>query len=121
MTIDVDSTIYEVHGHHKGGAAYGYTRQLGYHPLLATRADTGEMLHIRMRKGSANAPAGRAVRQRAGWPGTAGRRGWGACPAGRLGLLVRQDHDRLPAHHPRPGPDLEYRLGEYLGMANQQA
>jgi hypothetical protein len=45
MTIDVDSTIYEVHGHHKGGAAYGYTRQL----------------------------------------------------------------------------DLEYRLGEYLGMANQQA
>jgi hypothetical protein len=40
MTIDVDSTICEVHGHHKGGAAYGYTRQLGYHPLLATRADT---------------------------------------------------------------------------------
>ena len=26
-------------------AAYGYTRQLGYHPLLATRADTGEFLH----------------------------------------------------------------------------
>jgi hypothetical protein len=30
MTIDVDSTICEVHGHHKGGAAYGYT------PSLAT-------------------------------------------------------------------------------------
>jgi len=29
MTMDVDSTICEVHGHHKGGAAYGYTRQLG--------------------------------------------------------------------------------------------
>ena len=29
MTIDVDSTICEVHGHHKGGAAYGYTRVLG--------------------------------------------------------------------------------------------
>jgi hypothetical protein len=47
MTIDVDSTICEVHGHHKGGAAYGYTGVLGYHPLLATRADTGEVLHAR--------------------------------------------------------------------------
>ena len=54
MTIDLDSTICEVHGHHKGGAAYGYTRQLGYHPLLATWAATGDVLHARMRKGSAN-------------------------------------------------------------------
>ena len=53
MTIDVDSTICEVHGDHKGGAAYGYTRQLGYHPLLATRADTGEVLHARQRTGRA--------------------------------------------------------------------
>jgi Transposase DDE domain group 1 len=58
MTIDVDSTICEVHGHHKDGAAYGYTRVLGYHPLLATRADTGELLHLRMRKGSANTARG---------------------------------------------------------------
>jgi hypothetical protein len=53
MTIDVDSTICGVHGHHKGGAAYGYTRELGYHPLLATRADTGEVLHVRQRTGRA--------------------------------------------------------------------
>jgi Transposase DDE domain group 1 len=53
MTIDVDSTICEVHGHHKQGACYGYTRQLGYHPLLATRADTGEVLHARQRTGRA--------------------------------------------------------------------
>jgi len=53
MTIDVDSTVCEVHGHHKQGAAYGYTRQLGYHPLLATRADTGEVLHARQRTGRA--------------------------------------------------------------------
>jgi Transposase DDE domain group 1 len=53
MTIDVDSTICEVHGHHKQGAGYGYTRQLGYHPLLATRADTGEVLHARQRTGRA--------------------------------------------------------------------
>jgi hypothetical protein len=53
LTIDVDSTVCEVHGHHKGGAAYGYSRQLGYHPLLATRADTGEVLHARQRTGRA--------------------------------------------------------------------
>jgi hypothetical protein len=53
MTIDVDSTVCEVHGHHKQGARYGYTRQLGYHPLLATRADTGEVLHARQRTGRA--------------------------------------------------------------------
>jgi PII-like signaling protein len=52
MTIDMDSTICEVHGKAKHGAAYGYTRQLGYHPLIATRADTGEILHARLRKGS---------------------------------------------------------------------
>ena len=52
VTIDLDSTICEVHGKQKHGAAYGYTRVLGYHPLLATRADTGEVLHARLRKGS---------------------------------------------------------------------
>ncbi len=52
VTIDMDSTICEVHGKAKAGAAYGYTRAFGYHPLLATRADTGEVLHARLRKGS---------------------------------------------------------------------
>ena len=52
LVIDMDSTICEVHGHHKQGAAYGYTRTLGYHPILASRADTGEVLHARLRKGS---------------------------------------------------------------------
>jgi len=52
MTIDLDSTIIEVHGDHKQGAAYGYTKVLGYHPILATRAQTGEVLHARLRKGS---------------------------------------------------------------------
>ena len=58
VTIDLDSTVCEVHGKAKQGAAYGYTRQLGYHPLLATRADTGEILHARLRKGSANTQRG---------------------------------------------------------------
>jgi hypothetical protein len=58
VMIDVDSTICEVHGYHKQGACYGYTHRLGYHPLLATRADTGEMLHARLRKGAANTARG---------------------------------------------------------------
>jgi len=58
MIIDIDSTICEVHGKDKQGAGYGYTKQLGYHPLIATRADTGEVLHIRQRKGSANTSRG---------------------------------------------------------------
>jgi hypothetical protein len=58
LTIDVDSTICDVHGDAKQGAGYGYTKTLGYHPLLATRADTGEVLHARMRKGSANTQRG---------------------------------------------------------------
>ena len=58
LVIDVDSTICEVEGKHKQGAAFGYTKVLGYHPLVATRADTGEVLHARMRKGSANTARG---------------------------------------------------------------
>lgn len=58
LVIDLDSTICEVHGHQKQGAAYGYTRCLGYHPLLATRAGTGEVLFSRLRKGSAGSARG---------------------------------------------------------------
>ena len=58
LVLDVDSFVGEVHGYHKQGAAFGYTRQRGYHPLLASRADTGEVLHIRLRKGSANTARG---------------------------------------------------------------
>ena len=61
LVIDIDSTICEVDGKAKQGAGYGYTHKLGYHPLLATRADSGEVLHARMRKGAANTQRG-AVR-----------------------------------------------------------
>ncbi len=56
--VDLDSTICEVSGKNKQGAGYGYTKKLGYHPLLATRSATGEVLHVRMRKGSANTQRG---------------------------------------------------------------
>jgi hypothetical protein len=58
LVVDVDSTICAVVGKLKQGAAFGYTKVLGYHPLLATRADTGEVLHARLRKGSANTARG---------------------------------------------------------------
>jgi hypothetical protein len=58
LVIDIDSFIGEVCGYQKQGAGYGYTRKLGYHPLLATRAGSSEVLHIRNRKGSANTQRG---------------------------------------------------------------
>jgi DDE family transposase len=58
LVIDVDSFVGEVCGRLKQGAAYGYTHLLGYHPILATRADTREILHIRLRRGSANSQKG---------------------------------------------------------------
>jgi len=32
LTIDIDSTIVQVHGRAKQGAAFGYTKVRGYHP-----------------------------------------------------------------------------------------
>lgn len=61
LVVDVDSTICEVAGRHKQGASFGYTKVRGYHPLLATRAETGEVLHARLRKGAAN--TGRGMRR----------------------------------------------------------
>jgi Transposase DDE domain group 1 len=58
LVVDVDSTICEVCGYHKQGACYGSTHRLGHHPLLATRAGSGEVLHARLRKGAANTARG---------------------------------------------------------------
>ena len=42
LIVDVDSFVGEVYGYDKQGAGYGYTHKRGYHPIVATRADTGE-------------------------------------------------------------------------------
>src|ERR1022692_2426546 len=74
VVIDVDSTICEVCGKAKHGAGYGYTKKLGYHPILATRAFTGEVLHVRMAQGWRQHPArSGALRGGARGPGAAGR------------------------------------------------
>ena len=49
-----------VHGRLKQGAAFGYTGVRGYHPQLATCAQTGQVLMCRLRGGSAGAARGAA-------------------------------------------------------------
>jgi hypothetical protein len=58
LVVDLDSFIVEVHGADKQGTGYGYTDKLGYHPIIAIRADTLETLQIRLRRGSANTQRG---------------------------------------------------------------
>jgi hypothetical protein len=60
LTIDVDSTIVPVFGRSKQGAAFGYTKVRGYHPQLATCAETGQVLFCRLRGGAAGAARGAA-------------------------------------------------------------
>jgi hypothetical protein len=50
LVIDIDSFIGEVCSEQKQGAGYGYTKKLGYHPIVAVRSDTGEVIHIRTAK-----------------------------------------------------------------------
>jgi hypothetical protein len=57
-TIDVDSTICEVYGWRKQGAAFGHTGVRGYHPLLAFGAGTGDLRGARLRGGNANSGRG---------------------------------------------------------------
>ena len=48
LGVGLPSIICEVCGKTKNGARFGYTKKLGCHPLLATRAGTGELLHVRI-------------------------------------------------------------------------
>ena len=47
-----------VHGSQKQGAGFGYSGERGYHPILATRSGSGEVLHVRLRKGQAGSGRG---------------------------------------------------------------
>jgi Transposase DDE domain group 1 len=59
LTLDVDSTICETYGLHKqGGSRFTYTHVRGYHPLLATVAGSGDVVHSRLRGGNANTTRG---------------------------------------------------------------
>ena len=61
LTIDIDSTVCETYGLAKQGAqGFTYSHVRGYHPLLAVAAGTGDVLHARLRGGSANTVRGAA-------------------------------------------------------------
>jgi len=61
MTIDVDSSIIETYGLQKqGGSRFTYSHVRGYHPLFATVAATGDVVHSRLRGGPANSARGAA-------------------------------------------------------------
>lgn len=58
LTIDLDSSMCETYGLKKEGGRFGHTGVRGYHPLLAVRAVTGEVLHSRLRGGNAHTGRG---------------------------------------------------------------
>ena len=58
LTIDMDSSITEVYGTAKQGAAFGHTKVRGYHWLVATTAGAGDVLGVRARGGSAHTGRG---------------------------------------------------------------
>jgi hypothetical protein len=61
LTIDLDSTVCETYGLQKqGGSKFTYTKVRGYHPLLATAAGLGDVLHSRLRGGPAHTARGAA-------------------------------------------------------------
>src|SRR3954453_20889981 len=69
LTIDIGSPICPVYGRGKQGAGFGYTKVRGYHPQLATCAQTGQVLFSRLRGGS-----GGGAPRRAGFPPQTSRR-----------------------------------------------
>jgi len=58
VTLDLDSTLCETYGANKQGARISYTGAHGYHPLLASVAGSGEVVHTRLRGGHANTSRG---------------------------------------------------------------
>ena len=74
LTIDLDSTIVPVFGRSKQGAAFGYTKVRGYHPQLATSAQTGQVLSATTRRRRRRRPRREELPDRDGQPGPPRRR-----------------------------------------------
>ena len=80
VKLDLDSTVIETYGLQKqGGSGFTYLNMRGYHPLLAVIAETGEVVHSRLREGKASSGRGASS--------FAPRRWWG--PARRTALASR--------------------------------
>ena len=98
LVIDVDSFVGEVCGRLKQGAAYGYTRLLGYHPILATRGHARDAAHPPAEGLGEHAEGDQAVHRRADRPRRPGRRDRDQAAARRLGVF---EHEGVRA--PRTG------------------
>jgi hypothetical protein len=59
LKLDLDSTLIETYGLQKqGGKHFTYLHTRGYHPLLAVIAESGEVVHSRLREGRASSGRG---------------------------------------------------------------
>ena len=58
VTIDVDGLPMEVHGHQPGSAYNGHCHARVYHPLVASIAETGDLLDVQLREGNAHSAKG---------------------------------------------------------------
>lgn len=52
VTLDMDSSVFEMHSK-KEGTDWAYNKKYGYHPLFCFIAENGDWLHMRLRRGSA--------------------------------------------------------------------
>jgi Transposase DDE domain group 1 len=58
LTIDIDSLPIEVHGHQPGSEHNGHYHRRIYHPLIASIAETGDLIDAKLREGNAHTAAG---------------------------------------------------------------
>jgi hypothetical protein len=58
LSIDVDSLPVEVHGHQPGSAHNGHYHARIYHPIVASVAETGDLLDLRLREGHVHTAEG---------------------------------------------------------------
>src|SRR5215472_12812030 len=59
LKLDLDSTVVETYGLKKqGGKEFTYLHTRGYHPVLAVLAESGEVVHSRLREGRATSGRG---------------------------------------------------------------
>lgn len=58
ITLDIDSLPAEVYGHQPGSEYNGHYHARIYHPLVASIAETGDIIDLRLRKGSVHTADG---------------------------------------------------------------
>lgn len=122
VVLDVDSTIVAAHSD-KDGAAATYKHTYGFHPILVTCDNTGELLAIKLRPGNAGANTAADHLDVLG-------EAFAQVPAAhRRNLLVRGDSaaathtvlDWLTAQGNKRGRNVEYSLGWSIGEAERVA